>query len=148
MRKRLSLLIAGSTAALVIPLSASPAAAYEAASSCDLQTFGGASIPDGGRVIGSWNWASYTSLTSVHLEARDIRADGLTPAVRLVTKQGDGDIHYWSLHKNTGGSGTTAEWNTSATDSQKIVSAWVRGELYDGSTLVGLCDGEKRTNPD
>lgn len=148
MRKRFALLIAGSAAALVIPMAASPAAAYEAASSCDLQLFGGSAIPDAGRVIASWNWASDNQLTSVHLQVKDSRKDGLTPAVRLVTKQRDGDTHNWSLHKNTGGSGTTADWNTTATDSQGIEFAWVQGELLDGSTLVGLCQGAKIRNPD
>lgn len=148
MRRRASLLIAGSAAALVIPLAASPAAAVEAASSCYVQVGSIGTNPNAGRVIGSWNWASANSLTSVHLEAKDLRADGYGPAVRLVTKQRDGDIHYWALHKNTGGSGTTATWDTTATDSQGIVSAWVQGELYDGSSVIGLCYGENRVNPD
>ncbi|GAA2579448.1 hypothetical protein GCM10010304_20960 [Streptomyces roseoviolaceus] len=148
MRRRSSFLIATSVAALAIPLMASPAAAYEAASSCQAQQPGGVVVPDGARAIGSWNWASGNSLTSVHLEAKDLRADGFSAAVRLVTKQRDGGTHYWSWHKNTKGSGTTDAWDTSATDSQGITSTWVQGGLFSGSTLIGLCNGENRTNPD
>ncbi|MFH9014115.1 hypothetical protein ACH4C6_22385 [Streptomyces sp. NPDC017943] len=65
-----------------------------------------------------------------------------------MTKQRDGETRYWSWHKNTKGSGTTDSWDTSATDAQGIRSAWVQGGLFNGSTLIGFCNGEKRTNPD
>lgn len=142
------MLIAASVASLAIPLAASPAAAYEAASSCYVTVGSIGTNPIAGRAVGSWNWSSSNSLTGVHLEASDLRADGYTPAVRLVTKQRDGDTHYWTLHKATGGSGTTLSWDTSATDSQGIVSAWIQGELLNGSSLAGLCYGATKTNPD
>ncbi|MEV0978124.1 hypothetical protein [Streptomyces sp. NPDC049915] len=148
MRKLHSLLIAGSVAGLAVPLAASPAAAAEAASSCYVQAGSIGTNPNAGRAVGSWNWSSGNSLTSVHLEASDLRADGYTPAVRLVTKQRDGDVHYWALHKATGGAGTTLSWNTSATDTQGIASAWVQGELLSGNSLVGLCYGDTKVNPD
>jgi hypothetical protein len=140
MRKRYSLLIAACTASFAVPLAASPAAAYEAGSSCDVKYAGASGIsPVQGHLVGSWNWSGGNALTSVHLEAKDTYADGLNPAVRLVTKQRDGDTHYWSWHHNTKGSGTTDSWNTSATDTQGITSAWVEGGLFDGDKLVGVC---------
>ncbi|MFI9610849.1 hypothetical protein ACIHCM_03925 [Streptomyces sp. NPDC052023] len=148
MRRRVSLVIAASAASLTIPVIASPAAAYEAASSCYSQQPGGVVIPDGGRAIGSWNWASATSLTSVHLEAKDLRADGYSSAVRLMTKQRDGSTRAWTWRKNTQGSGTTKAWDTSAADHEGIEYAWVQGGLFNGSTLIGYCNGPSRSNPD
>ena len=81
------------------------------------------------------------------MEAKDTYADGLHPAIRLVTKQRDGGTHYWTWHHNTQGAGTTGTWNTSATDYEGITSAWIQGGLFDGTTWVGVCYGAKLVNP-
>ncbi|GAA2406827.1 MULTISPECIES: hypothetical protein [Streptomyces] len=141
--------VLSTAAATLIAVSASPAAAYEAATSCDVK-IAGASVasPIQGRLIASWNWASTEQLTSLHMEAKDTYADGLHPAIRLVTKQRDGDTHNWSWHHNTKGAGTTGTLNTSATDSQGIETVRIDGGLFDGDRLVGVCYGETLRNPD
>ncbi|AJE85643.1 MULTISPECIES: hypothetical protein [Streptomyces] len=145
--KKKSIAIVASLAALAaIPLTAGPAAAYEAASSCDLQ-FGGAVSPFNGRAVGSWDWSTKTKLTSLHMEARDYEADGWHPAVRLVTKKSNGDTHAWQWHHNTAGADTTRSWNTTASDTGGIRKAWIQGALFDGSKLVGYCNGGVRPNP-
>ncbi|MFF1683901.1 MULTISPECIES: hypothetical protein [unclassified Streptomyces] len=147
-RYRYSALLSSAIAIVAIPLAASPAAAYEAASSCDITHPVTGPAVMYGEALGSWNWASSNDLTGVHLEAQDDRTDGWHTAVRLVTQKRDGSNHYWSWHHNTKGSHTTDSWNTSASDSAGIIRAWVQGGLFDGSTRLSVCSGASKSNPD
>ncbi|MET7843169.1 hypothetical protein ABZT45_32105 [Streptomyces sp. NPDC005356] len=147
-RYRYSALLCSAVALVAIPLTASPAAAAEASSSCGVTHPVLGPIVITGEALGGWNWASANALTSVHLEAKDTKADGAHPAVRLVTQRRGEDIHYWSWHHNTKGSDTTDSWDTSASDTAGITTAWIQGGLFDGSTRLSLCTGAKKVNPD
>lgn len=147
MRRRTSLLTVAVAAAVSIPLTAGPAAAADASSRCDLKVgVGGGAEPIRGNAIGSWNWASRTSLTSVHLEAKDTSADGAHPAVRLVTQSPSGTKTTYAWRHNTQGANTTQGWNTSASNSAGIEVAWVEGAIFDGSTLKYTCKGTTKWN--
>ncbi|MFP3114756.1 hypothetical protein [Streptomyces sp. Iso 434] len=148
LRRRTSLLTVAVAAAVSIPLTAGPAAAYDVASRCELASaVGGAGQPTKGHGIGSWNWGSRTSLTSVHLEAKDSLADSAHPAVRLVTKSPGGATTTYAWRHNTKGANTTQGWDTSASNSAGIQTAWVEGAIFDGSTLKFTCKGTVRWNP-
>lgn len=129
-------------ASALVAIQASPASA---ATTTQCNTTQGAQGAYGILTL-SWN-VSRTKINNLTLRGEDKAADGMHPAVRLVTEQGDYDYHYWSWHHVNGGSGTAQEWKTSASDSEGIRSARIQVANFDGSRLVYHCLSQSVFNP-
>lgn len=146
MRRRWTFIGCTTATIALLQLGTGSASAAEASDSCYITSYVTGPIPTFGEALAAWNWASATALSSVHLEATDTKADGMHPAIRLVTKNRSGGTHYWAWHHNTKGAHTTGTVNTSATDSKGIAQAWIEGGLFNKSTRTGSCSTSHLTN--
>ncbi|MEU7073072.1 hypothetical protein AB0B30_29790 [Streptomyces narbonensis] len=108
---RKNLMTAAGVAAAALTLSLSTAGSAHAAlddgsSSCSTT---GAS--------GKMSWTNYWGpgyTINLKFTLTDTQADGNSVAMRLVSKDTFGRIHYWKWNKNTQGNGKTSTWNTTA----------------------------------
>ncbi len=148
MRRSLTLsLAAGSLAALTIPLTASPAAALENDGWCpviQVKHFTPTKTAQGW--LGN-NWSNMYRLDPVNLTVKDDYADGHHVAVRLVTWQLDGGIHYWKWRHNYDGNNKSKSWSTEASDNEGIAYAAVQAGVFEGDDLLISCISAKHKNP-
>lgn len=141
--RRATAALAATAAVFAIPAVAGPAeAAPVVGAEVDCSTTGGSGW-------GSWTWNSRTTLTSVSLKAKDTKADGRHPAIRLVTVNAAGNVKHWSWHHVYGGLNASETWNTSAEDSNGIKRASIEVGIFDGSTYISSlgCGSSGPLNP-
>lgn len=101
----------------------------------------------GGSGTASWTWVSRTKLDPIFLSVADTKADGLHPAIRLVTVQASGSVKYWTYHHMTSGAGETGNWTTSATDGHGIKRASIEVTIFDGNREIRTCGAGSIANP-
>jgi hypothetical protein len=134
-----TLLTAGALSALLIPLTATPAAA--AGSGCEEYW---------GSAYGYWEgtFRSDYKIDPVNLHVQDKLSDGHHAAIRLVTKTPSGTIKNYSWHRNYDGAPRWKTWSTYLDSSTVISAARVDVAIFEGSVeLNGLCHSPWDNNP-
>ncbi|MDQ0581022.1 hypothetical protein QF030_003200 [Streptomyces rishiriensis] len=142
MRNRSFLLIAASVASLAVPLAATPAAAATYEHSCFSAGVAVAGASGGGK----WNYASQTKLDPLTLSVADMKADGHSVGVRLITRRSNGTNAYWAWHRLYAGAGNSQSWGTNLTDSAGVRQAWAQVAVFEGDALLQMCVTATGTN--
>ena len=85
------------------------------------------------------NWTDPSQKVGLALELKDTAADAHHVRIRIVSQQHDGKRVNWPWRKNTGGSGTTANWTTTADDDRGLHELGVQVARFEGDTLLNSC---------
>ncbi|WP_327722087.1 hypothetical protein OG381_46860 [Streptomyces sp. NBC_00490] len=81
-----------------------------------------------------------TAPIDVELGVSDTSADSHHVAVRLITRDTNGDRHNWSWHHWYSGKDTGNTWNTTAQDTDKgIRDLGVQAAVFEGDHLLNSC---------
>ncbi|MFG2827507.1 hypothetical protein ACGFWI_08595 [Streptomyces sp. NPDC048434] len=129
--------------ALTVPATAAPATATPAAAAAVKASCSGR----GGSGSAAWTWAGKTELHSVSVRAKDNRADGMHPAIRLYwyNGKGKGKSTPWR-HVRNGDN----HWSTPVVrDRDKVKVAGIEMALFRGNAshpVRDLCGAGKK-NP-
>ncbi|MET9915570.1 hypothetical protein ABZZ04_00555 [Streptomyces sp. NPDC006435] len=126
------------TAAVTIPVAASPAAAESVGASCSIR---------GAKGRGSWEFVDANSIKNVNLTVTDTAADGHHVTIQLTTVDRNLKSHSWKRHHVYDGKGASHTWTTSATDSRGLKYVYIEVNLMDGDESLEMCNDRSITNP-
>lgn len=85
------------------------------------------------------NWTDPSQKVGLALELKDTAADAHHVRIRIVSQQHDGKRVNWPWRKNLSGSGTTANWTTTADDARGLHELGVQVARFEGETLLNSC---------
>lgn len=93
---------------------------------------------------GDMSWTNYWgpgSTINLKFSVTDTQSDGYGAAVRFLSKDTWGKVHYWTWRKNTQGYGKTSYWETTASHENGLFYIGIQVARINSSTgaVISSC---------
>ncbi|MFD5232298.1 hypothetical protein ACFWJ5_27985 [Streptomyces qaidamensis] len=134
MKKRTVATCTGAAALLLAAFATSPAQAQAAETA-----YAGCTTTGASGAVKITNWHGPAAKVGLEFNLSDISPDDHHVRIRLVSEQYNGKRVNWPWRKNFGGSGTTENWTSSASDDAGLFEIGVQVARFEGEKLLNSC---------